>query len=426
MKKRKFSLIVKEVEQSTGVPWCAWKGRMGPWWASEGLQGMLREIRTLMTDELRAALNTITDAAAKSKALQMLDSFRESLGEALWDKMKFWLHIPYRLLGVFACCAPFKLPLVAAKLILKECVAEYDRAVRDGGVKSVHRVAHRILDPLRRAGRELREWLEDASGKTLVDYVHAFLMLQEYALCPLTERRVESIHAILKRYLRRATLILPPMLSAMVREEANLELLETDRVFYDFCVAEWRQTSLLKRTLALVTDEQTLKAMSTKKKLETVYQCSLACEYMNTDEARQQQARFDDQQNHYRPAPTNQPEDTKQCVKFVKTIFRQGEYYALPEANMQQWKDASNLTEAELPGSYSEPILELAQGQILEPPIGSVRIFRVLSTTPENRFRICIPHLARSRNTIIVSECLIVAADPSGRKLVNRLNRKLL
>ena len=175
-KKRKWSKLIAEVQESTGHPHCAWKGRMAAWWVAEGIQAVLAQIRTLMTDSLRLAIDNISDNGRRGQALSWLDELRTTLAEMLWDKLKFWDHIPWKIVGVYYCCAPFHGAMDRAKQILRECIEEYDKAVQAGLLSSLHRVARRVLDPCRTAGMELREWLADTTGKHLGDFVQAFFV----------------------------------------------------------------------------------------------------------------------------------------------------------------------------------------------------------------------------------------------------------
>ena len=134
--------------------------------------------------------------AKKSDAIAARTQLRAKLIESLQEKLIFWTHIPWKILGVFYCeVAPDALELCKGQL--RECIELYDSLLASGRVSSLHRVARLLLDPDRVCGQELRAFL--ASDLRLREYPTAYAMLRTYCLVSLVERRIESVHAILKR-----------------------------------------------------------------------------------------------------------------------------------------------------------------------------------------------------------------------------------
>ena len=190
---------------------------------------------------------------------------------------------------------------------------------------SLHRVAKKVLDPTLAAGKELREWLADATGQVLEDFPHAFMILQEYALVPLVERRIESVHAIIKRILRKVTYILPASLCAFTREGYNIDMLNHDPEFMAFCLSEWRKRGLYDNLLKNLRTPEQLKDMSNVDKLKFIYQYSMEQDFMSTDDARVQHAQFEQIVAHARPQPPAQPADISLLVFYLKELFRRGD-----------------------------------------------------------------------------------------------------
>jgi hypothetical protein len=163
------------------------------------------------------------------------------------EKMAMWNYIPLKVVGVFYCyfCRD-PATLARCKVILGESICEYDDALLRG--KTLHRVATRLLDPSTLCGEQLRAF-HAQEEKTLFDYAHAFVELMCYAFVSLVERRVEMIHALIKRVGRLATRITPQYVCAAVREPMHLKLLQSSREFSEECVRLWRKSSLFGATL---------------------------------------------------------------------------------------------------------------------------------------------------------------------------------
>ena len=102
-KKRKWSAKLAEVRESTGYDHCVWKGRQAAWWVAVGLEQCLRDIQSASSDTLDQMMHALDDVT-KAQAVQLLEQLRTKLGECVTDKMSFWTHIPWRIVGVYHCC----------------------------------------------------------------------------------------------------------------------------------------------------------------------------------------------------------------------------------------------------------------------------------------------------------------------------------
>jgi hypothetical protein len=196
----------KEVSQTTGFNHCVWKGRLASWWVAEGLAAFLLELSTATSDAFEAMLITVPEAR-RANVLTYIEQLRATIVEIISLKSNFWHHIPWKLIGVFYCCLGGTIQ--RSKDILRECLDEYNAIVAAGKAKFLHRVAVRLLDPDRAVGIELRRWLE--SDLPLIAFVNAYCALLEYALISMVERRVESIHAIIKRIGASTPNVSPPI-----------------------------------------------------------------------------------------------------------------------------------------------------------------------------------------------------------------------
>ena len=99
------------------------------------------------------------------------------------------------------------------------------------------------------------------------------------------ERRIESVHAIIKRIGKGATFVLPPYICAKVREATNIKFLKDSSAFFSFCEAQWRRRAIYDHVLRLRFSSGQLARMSNKTKLQMVYQCDLKSEFAEGTEA---------------------------------------------------------------------------------------------------------------------------------------------
>ena len=191
--KTNFKARVKRVQQTTRRPWCAWKGRQGPWFVAEGIAELLTSVRHSTSEELDTKIAESV-GPRKLQLLQWVSQLRAKMAEILAAKLAFWQEAPWSLLGVFWCVLGGS--VATSKAILRKAIETYDAAVGVGEEVKLHRVARRLLSKGVMCGRELRQWLTDEAS-ILRGYTAAYTGLLEYALVSLVERRIESVHAIL-------------------------------------------------------------------------------------------------------------------------------------------------------------------------------------------------------------------------------------
>ena len=108
-----------------------------------------------------------------------------------------------------------------------------------------------------------------------------FIAIQEYELSPFVGRRIEKVHALIKKAGSRAPSAPVPQLCAIIREKRNLDDLKRNTDFFNLALAKWNQRSLLDQVLRVRCITEVLKDTTFHEKLDMIYQCSLAEEYQN-------------------------------------------------------------------------------------------------------------------------------------------------
>jgi len=185
------------------------------------------------------------------------------------------------------------------------------------------------------------------------------------------------------------------------------------QAFYDYCVNNWRRAKLYDDVLKHLFTEEELKNMTTGQKLASIYQCTLEQAFQDLSEANAAHAQFETTLALSRPQRVKQPEAVKLILGFLKTMFAEGSFYSVPASVFGPWRAISAGAEAVVENASCETILALTDEAVPEEPPREVTVFfQVLNCRPENRFHMTIPHLASSRSTIAVQECLLVASRP--------------
>ena len=136
----------------------------------------------------------------------------------------------------------------------------------------------------------MQAWLASELG--LEHFPVAFTLLQDYALVSLVERKIEAVHAMIKKLGSGMTNVMPPYICARLREAIHLEMLRKSSEFFRFCVSRWRSWSMIDQLLALRITKTELKTLGINQKIKIVYQCSLDQEYENSSEQRAAQTQW--------------------------------------------------------------------------------------------------------------------------------------
>ena len=138
--KRSHRTRAASVSASTGPHGCVWKGRMGAWWVAIGICELLDKVSNASSTNFDKLVSQLTPQQ-KALALAALQQVRAKLTEILKEKLDFWNHLPWKILGIWYCCLPGGGDLDVSKKFLQECLDEYDTAVAQGMLDRLHRVA---------------------------------------------------------------------------------------------------------------------------------------------------------------------------------------------------------------------------------------------------------------------------------------------
>jgi len=418
-----YKTRAKRVREDTGAthsPYCIWKGRQSPWWVVIGLAACLDDVMHATSDGFEDALRGLAEER-RTKVVTWMSNLRSKLHEVIQDKMALWKQIPWRLMGAFySCITPGPEAVAASKKVLKECLTLYDVAIFEGTFANVHRVAKLLLDSGKACGRELRQWLE--SDLPLQAFTAAYCGLLEYVLIPLVERRIEAEHAKLKKIGKASTYVLPATLCALLREPANLLLLKNVQ-FVDHCVQMWHRHNIADLVLHARRTREELKTMTVTQKVKAIYQCDIRSMFEDTSVAK----RNHDDWILVCPsacgvvAPKLSAE-AKAIKQFVKSIFVAGEFFSLPVALFNKWRNGEIIA---VEGGYTSlaVVLEratMAQPVLPEHGVEELIYFRVENNAPETRHYVHVPHLASQRSSLNVSICVLISTKDEGTSALVR------
>ena len=408
---KSFKRRAAELLRVTGRERCVWKGRRAAWWVAVGLSALYYDILNATS----ALLDNLLEGMVQARALvtSVSQQLRGKLHELLYDKLSFWTHVPYKLLGVFYCTVDESWT-EKAKQLLRECIDEFEKA----DPLKLHRVAVRLLDPLRAAGRAFRNWLQASSP--LREFPAAFWTLLEYCLCSLAERAVERLHAIVARLGRGVTNIHPPYLCAKVREHVNLELLKASADFHELVIRQWHSKTFLDTILQQRYDADTLRTMSRLEKSKATYQCSLGCEYASTADAKAARKRWLTGTGLTRAAPVEIEKSLNPCVKYMKEAFQSHAYYSLPNALFTAMCGDERLVgEAGNDGPSSDALAAFSSpSEALPYDVEGHTTLVVLNPKPEASKRVPVNHISKLRSCVNVARCVPLAKHHRHQALV--------
>ena len=438
--KRSFSTRQRQMQAATGYKHCIWKTRQGAWWVAEGLAEMFAAIRDCRSEAFNRRMTRISPAQ-QAQLLQWLGELVAKLTEILTEKMAFWYHIPWRVIGVFWGELSGDPTNQKWRDILRGCIEEYDDAVNHQRSLCLHRVARLLLDPGTLCGKELRELLANPDRR-LRDYKIAYAVLLRYALVALIERSVESIHARLKRIGDAMSYVHTPTLCARLREPDTLRNLQTDDAFHAFCLATYRKTSVYNDLLAQRVPFNTLQGMKNTEKLAAVYQCDLDSMYANMTVAHEQQKTWAATVESFKaPMPDIYRAPTpaiKATTRLLKCLLRDGVYYSMPKDLFDRLV-GTRPEGVDMVADPTQMTLALASGETREfdhvaaaSGATAQTIFRVVNSSPEARTLVDVPHVQLVRTRIAVAPLRFVSftnvveqwivhedtADQAGRRAV--------
>lgn len=100
--------------------------------------------------------------------------------------------------------------------------------------------------------RQELELFASGAGISLRDFQTAYGILKRYSLVLLVGRRVEEMHAKIRRASKRWTFASVPCVASTLREQGQIQRLDTDLAFYTFILKHWRSKILYDQLLRWV------------------------------------------------------------------------------------------------------------------------------------------------------------------------------
>ena len=164
---------------------------------------------------------------------------KDKIADTIAMKLNFWDFIPYKFMGCLARAGEAG-SLEQARECCQQCLAERDAAIAGGHVNNLHRVAQKLcLGEENQCRKELEAF---ATGSEPLGPL-ATLELQAYARGQIVSRRVEGVHAIIKKHQKAKDWMLPSLLNTYLKRP-ELNLLLDDPDFWKFAVAMYRKRNL--------------------------------------------------------------------------------------------------------------------------------------------------------------------------------------
>ena len=122
-----------------------------------------------------------------------------------------------------------------------------------------------------------------------------YSIILSYALVPLVERSVESIHARISSLGRTMTYVHTPTVCARLREPTHVAKLQSSDQFHSFCLRNYRKFKLFDWTLQNRYSRSQLSQMKNRDKLRAIYMCDLESKYQSMDPPERQLADLEGQ-----------------------------------------------------------------------------------------------------------------------------------
>ncbi|CAK0867379.1 unnamed protein product, partial [Prorocentrum cordatum] len=403
-RKRKHSSKLNDLGGLTGFKHCVWKGRQAAWWVAVGLDQMLSDLANPVSKDLDAILSRV-DLARKTEILKWVKEMSGMLIEIARQKMQFWRHFPWLVVGVFWGALRSDPADMSWRRPLRQSIDESDQAVAAG--RPLGRISHRLLGPEGPCGRELRE-LNDHEDQRLNDYPMAYAAILSYALAPLVERNVESIHARVSSLGRTMTYVHAPTVCARLREPTHIALLQSSEAFHSFCCMNYRKLKLFDCVLQNRFTTSELDGMSSREKLHAIYMCDIDSKYQTMDPQRDSwqiwKDGLDSMKMRLPIAYGNPTPEIKHAVQFIKGLFCQHGYYSLPVELYNAMASPDVEIVEFVDQDVSHHILDMAHGEVGEFDVQSflsdwcnVVFFKVVNVRPEARQHMYVPHVFHTR-----------------------------
>ena len=418
LKKRGVSFKRKrqQLKAEIGCSFCIWQGRRLPWFIAVGyfqLQSDLQNATNIRVQTLLSAMPT----EERGRYAECFESVRHDLRDIYSDKCKYLFRDPHVCIGAFYCTqggSPDR-----SRQILKTIIEKVDRFVANRKILELDQNTRRLFLPGTPVRRQTDAYIA-VTESNLESFPDLFIALQEYALVPGVGRKIERVHATIKKKRGQLFGVGLPYVSAVVREQQNLANLDRDPAFRDFCMAKWHSRHLLDELLCLRHTPDELKAMTQHAKVETVYQCSLASEYQDISGVKQRLGEHQASAARYLPEPPPKlpTPDKLACTYMKEAVFHKGLIYSAP----RDLFEAARLSHYQEDVGSSLDLLRRLFNACMErdadlPMDGESRVyFKVMDTKPERRH--VVLDLATKANTHMqVALCFIRFLDAGTQRL---------
>lgn len=188
---------------------CPWKGRRGVDFALGYVSTMCDEVRGASSAAYEEILLNVTPEVA-SRMSSVKQQLCERWCREVAAKLKFWRHIPHRVVGAFGQYLGYT--KAEAKSAVQDSILEWD-GLRDKS--KAHLVCFRLLGESSCVALQLRAFAQ-SPDTDLHSYRDAFEVVQEYSLGSVVGRIVEAEHVRIKSSNRRGLTWTKPAASCML------------------------------------------------------------------------------------------------------------------------------------------------------------------------------------------------------------------
>ena len=412
-RKRRLTEMRKDIDSFQ----CCWQGRRLAWWIATGFNEFLEELRHATSPLLQKILLDV-DSQTRATLVTTLEEFRTSLLDEHLHKDEYLFHPPFLAIGAFYCTQGGT--VAKSQAILKDCLDEVDQAIAGGKQDQLERNTLRLFKPGQAVAEAARSFIARQDPK-LEDFPVLYVSLMEYALIPFVERRIEKVHATIKRAGAIAFGASVSQLCAVIRESVHLDTLRRSAEFHAFCVSKWHERSIMDQVLAMRCPKSTLAKMKYREKLDMVYQCGLRQEYADMSASIEAHERFKALTAHTRGAPVALNVQERACVSYLRGVLVPGGCFSMPTLLLESvmwgtWKR----TDAEADPDPIGTCLELAAQPLAGSQPGSeFTFFSVVTNNVEQRKLRHTAHLERKTTCVTIRRLNKIASYPGSRYAVS-------
>jgi len=352
------------------------------------------------------------DRGPRAILVSALEEFRTALIDEHKEKDAYLFHAPIAAIGVFHCTRGGCVR--RGKELLQKCIDEVATAIAEGKGDKIDRLARKWFvegAPVREASMQFIA----EENPNLEDYPLLFIAIQEYELSPFVGRRIEKVHALIKRAGSFAPSAPVPQLCAIIREKRNLDDLKRNADFFDMALAKWNQRTLVDQVLLLRCDKEVLQKMKFHEKLDMIYQCSLAEEYQSADASHVAHLDFQVMTSHTRSSPTSLSANDKLCIDYLRAMFANGEYFSMDEELLQAATTEFNSDSTA--GNGVEVALALASAVSTGTVTNGINgaFFRIITNDVEQRKVKHVAHIERKTTLMSATLMTITGSWPGPR-----------